>query len=389
MIERHAEPRIETALSRQAAVGLIGARQVGKTTLARRVAERRGGVVLDLEMSEDRSRLADLPRFVRANETRLVVLDEIHRMPEIFPELRGLIDEGRRRGRGLGRFLILGSAAIPFLKQSESLAGRIEYIDLNPLSVLEAGAGFEAAGRLWLRGGLPLSLLADSDDASLAYRRNLVRAYLERDAPQFRPRIPAVTLERLWTMLAHGQGGILNTAKLAGSLARSAPSVTSYIDLLAGLLVVRRIPPRHANVGKRLVKSPRVYVRDSGLLHSLLGIADLNALLGHPVAGASWEGFVIETLLDAAPDGTLASFYRTANGAESDLVLDLPGKTRPWAIEVKRTSAPRRTRSFTAASRDLDAERAFVVYGGEDRFPLGENQEAVSVAETAGLLRSL
>ena len=269
------------------------------------------------------------------------------------------------------------------------MAGRIEYIDLNPLSVLEAGAGFEAAGRLWLRGGLPLSLLADSDDASLAYRRNLVRAYLERDAPQFRPRIPAVTLERLWTMLAHGQGGILNTAKLAGSLARSAPSVTSYIDLLAGLLVVRRIPPRHANVGKRLVKSPRVYVRDSGLLHSLLGIADLNALLGHPVAGASWEGFVIETLLDAAPDGTLASFYRTANGAESDLVLDLPGKTRPWAIEVKRTSAPRRTRSFTAASRDLDAERAFVVYGGEDRFPLGENQEAVSVAETAGLLRSL
>lgn len=171
MIERHAESRIETALSRQAAVGLIGARQVGKTTLARRVAERRGGVVLDLEMSEDRSRLADLPRFVRANETRLVVLDEIHRMPEIFPELRGLIDEGRRRGRGLGRFLILGSAAIPFLKQSESLAGRIEYIDLNPLSVLEAGAGFEAAGRLWLRGGLPLSLLADSDDASLAYRR--------------------------------------------------------------------------------------------------------------------------------------------------------------------------------------------------------------------------
>lgn len=310
-------------------------------------------------------------------------------MPEVFPELRGLIDEGRRRGRGLGRFLILGSAAIPFLKQSESLAGRIEYIDLNPLSVLETGAGLEAVNRLWLRGGLPPSLLADSDGASLAYRRNLVRACLERDAPQFRPRIPAVTLERLWTMLAHSQGGILNTAKLAGSLGISAPSVASCIDLLAGLLLVRRIAPRHANVRKRLVKAPRVYVRDSGLLHALLGIADLNGLLGHPVAGTSWEGFVIETLLDAAPDGTLSSFYRTANGAESDLALDLPGKPRPLAIEVKRTSAPRRTRSFTAASRDLDAERAFVVYGGEGRFPLGANQEAVGVAEMAGLLRSL
>lgn len=391
MFRRRASDRIRVALRRQAAVGLLGPRQAGKTTLARAVAEEVGGVVVDLEWSEDRARVADLPRFLRANEERLVVFDEIHRLPEVFAELRGFIDDGRRRGLGTGRFLTLGSASMQWLRQSESLAGRIEYLDLSPLDVGEvesvAGSPAGTVNRLWLRGGLPPSFLADSDEDSLAFRRNLIRAYLEHDVPQFRPGLPALLLERLWTMLAHGQGGLLNTAKLAASLARSAPTVLAYLALLEGLFLLRRLPPRHAKVKKRLVKSPRLYVRDTGLLHALLGIRDLNALLGHPVVGASWEGFVIETLLGAAPPGTLPSFYRTGQGAEADLVLDLPGRQRPWVIAVKRTSAPRPTRSFTVAGQDLDPERAFVVHGGDQRFPLGPGREAIGLPEMAELLR--
>ena len=389
MIPRNASEEIRAALGRQAVVALLGPRQAGKTTLARAIAEQSDAVVLDLESTADRDQLADLPLFVRANQDRLVVLDEIHKMPGIFAELRVLVDEGRRRGKGVGRFLVLGSASIPFLKQSESLAGRIEYVDLGPLSVLEVEPTFEAATRLWVRGGLPLSFLAQSDEDSLIYRRNLIRTYLERDAPEFYPRIPPLTLERLWTMLAHGQGGLLNAARLAAGLGISAPTVVSYVDLLAGLLLVRRLPPRHANVKKRLVKSPRVYVRDSGLVHTLLRVPDLNSLLGHPVVGPSWEGFVIETLLGVAPWEVLPSFYRTANGAEVDLVLDLPGQLRPWVIEIKRSSNPRLSKGFAIARRDLNAERAFVVYGGEKRFPIQRGVEAISLREMAALVRDL
>ena len=389
MIPRNASEEIRAALGRQAVVALLGPRQAGRTTLARAIAEQTDAVVLDLESTADRDQLADVPFFVRANEDRLVVLDEIHKMPGIFAELRGLVDEGRRRGKGAGRFLVLGSASIPFLKQSESLAGRIEYVDLGPLNVLEVEPDFEAATRLWVRGGLPLSFLAQSDEDSLIYRRNLIRTYLERDAPEFYPRIPPLTLERLWTMLAHGQGGLLNAARLAAGLGISAPTVVSYVDLLAGLLLVRRLPPRQANVKKRLVKSPRVYVRDSGLVHALLRVPDLNSLLGHPVVGPSWEGFVIETLLGAAPWEVLPSFYRTANGAEADLVLDLPGQRRPWVVEIKRSSSPRLSRGCAIARRDLDAERAFVVYGGEKRFPIQRGVEAISLREMAALVRGL
>lgn len=389
MIPRKASEEIRAALGRQAVVALLGPRQAGKTTLARAIAEQCDAVVLDLESTADRDQLADVPLFVRANQDRLVVLDEIHKMPEIFAELRVLVDEGRRLGKGVGRFLVLGSASIPFLKQSESLAGRIEYVDLGPLNVLEVEPTFEAATRLWVRGGLPLSFLANSEEDSLIYRRNLIRTYLERDAPEFYPRIPPLTLERLWTMLAHGQGGLLNAARLASGLGISAPTVVSYLDLLAGILLVRRLPPRHANVKKRLVKSPRVYVRDSGLAHALLRVADLNALLGHPVAGPSWEGFVIETILGAAPWGVLPSFYRTATGAEADLVLDLPGNLRPWVIEIKRSSSPRLSSGFAIARRDLNAERAFVVYGGEERFPIQRGVEAISLREMAALVRDL
>ncbi len=386
-VPRRVTGEIEAELRRQAAVALLGPRQSGKTTLARRIAGGRDAVYLDLELSEDRRRLEDVAGFVRAHEDRLVVLDEIHRTPELFPELRGHIDEGRRKGKGTGRFLVLGSASASLLRQSESLAGRIAYVDLGPLDVLEVGSDAEAVTRLWVRGGLPPSFLAGSDEESLRFRRDLIRAYLERDFLQFRPRAPALLLERLWTMLAHSQGGTLNLARLAGSLMLSTKTVNAHLDLLEGMLLVRRLRPRHANVKKRLVRAPKVYIRDSGLTHALLGLSDFHSLAAHPAVGASWEGFAIETLLAAAPWMTLPSYYRTSNGAEVDLVLDLPGRRDPWAIEIKRGSAPKVSRGFANACADLGVERAFVVHGGRHRYPKGDGVEAISLPEMAALLR--
>ena len=390
MIARRATHKIELALRRQVAVGVIGPRQVGKTTIALQIGGIRDGLYLDLESRIDRAKLAEPELFFRTNENRLIILDEIHRVPELFQVLRGIIDEGRRRGKRTGRFLVLGSAAIDLLRQSgESLAGRIEYVRLNGLDVIEAASDADALTRLWVRGGLPDSFLADSDDDSFAFRANFIRTYLERDVPQFGTRIPAETLERLWTMLAHGQGTLLNASKLARGLSVSAPTVTSYVDLLTDLLLVRRLPPLHANVGKRLVKSPKVYVRDSGLVHALLGLGDFNVLAGHPVVGPSWEGFVIENLLSAAPERTRASFYRTAAGAEIDLLLELPGRLGSWAVEVKRGAAGRVGRGFRSAQEDLRPKKSFVVQAGEDRYPVGDDVEAIGLRELAGMLAEI
>lgn len=377
-------------LGRQAAVALIGPRQVGKTTLAHQIATRADALYLDLETSEAREKLTSPALFLREYQDRLVVLDEIHRTPELFRELRGIIDEGRRQGRGIGRFLVLGSASMELLRQSgESLAGRIEYIELQPFDVMEVPSEAAATRSLWLRGGFPLSFLANTDVDSFAYRGNLVRTYLQREVAEFGPRIPAETLERLWTMLAHGQGTLLDASKLAASLSVSSPTVSRYVDLLVDLLMVRRLRPVHANVRKRLVKSPRVYVRDSGLLHALLRIDDYGALMGHPVVGASWEGFVIENLLRVAPSFTDAGFYRTSAGAEIDLVLDLPGRRGRWAIEVKHGLAPALARGFYHARDDLEVDRSFVVYSGEDRYPIAEDIEAIGLREMASLLAGM
>lgn len=386
MIPRRALAVVESALRRQAAVALLGPRQVGKTTLALSIAERTPSLYLDLESRADRAKLSDPALFLERHEDRLVILDEVHRMPELFQTLRGLIDKGRRKGRRTGRFLILGSASIDLLRQSgESLAGRIAYVEMGPFDVLEIGQKPAERLDLWLRGGFPDSYLAPDDGQSFALRRDFIRTYLERDVPMFGPRVPGETLERLWTMLAHGQGTLLNASRLAASLAISAQSVTRYIDLLADLLLVRRLNPFHANLGKRLVKSPKVYVRDSGLVHALLGIADYDALAGHPVVGASWEGFVIENLLAAAPAGICASFYRTAAGAEIDLLLELPGGKR-WAVEIKSGLSPRLEKGFHFARQDLKPARSFVVYSGDDRYPLGEDAEAIGLRELASIL---
>lgn len=389
MIPRRQLRPVRAALDRQAAVALIGPRQVGKTTLALEIAEDTDALYLDLEARADRDKLADPALFLGNYEDRLVILDEIHRVPELFTALRGLIDIGRRRGRKYGRFLLLGSASIELLRQSsESLAGRIAFVDMGTLNVLETDGGAGTANRLWVRGGFPDSFLAASDADSLDWREAFIRTYLERDVPQFGPRIPAETLARLWTMLAHGQGTLLNASQLATALSVSAPTVNRYIDLLTDLLLVRRMPPLHANTRKRLVKSPKVYVRDSGLVHALLRLETLNDIAGHPVAGASWEGFVIENLLAAAPPRTLASFYRTSAGAEIDLVLELPGKER-WAIEIKRSLSARPEKGFYLASEDIKATRGFVVHAGEDAYPVSKDVEAVGLQALAERLEAL
>ena len=378
----------ETVLDRLAlfpAVALLGPRQVGKTTLARDIASGRPSVYLDLESPRDRSKLADPARYLEQHEDKLVVLDEVHRVPELFQTLRGLIDRGRRRGHKTGRFLLLGSASMDLLRQSgESLAGRIAYVDLPPVGVLEIAE--EDREKLWVRGGFPDSFLADDDEHSMMWRDYFIKSYLERDIPDLGPRIPAETLHRFWTMLAHSQGSVMNAAQLARSLAVDGKTIARYLDLMVDLLLVRRLRPYYTNTKKRLVKSPKVYVRDSGVTHALLGVPDREALFGYPVAGMSWEGFVIENLVAAAPERTLASFYRTSAGAEIDLVLEFPGLTEKWAIEIKSGLSAKPTKGFYNAIEDVHPEKTFIVYAGEERYPVSEGVEAISVSEIAQML---
>ncbi|MEM8610640.1 MAG: ATP-binding protein [Cyanobacteria bacterium P01_H01_bin.105] len=388
MIKRENYYLVAEALDREAAVALIGPRQVGKTTLALEIGKGRPSLYLDMESLADREKLVDPAAFLNLHADKLIILDEIHRVPDLFAALRGIIDESRRTGREHGRFLLLGSASIELMRQSETLAGRIEYIDLVPLHVLEISTPDETLP-LWLRGGFPRSFLARDDAESFRRRQNFIRTYLERDIPMFGPRIPAETLERLWIMLAHNQGTLLNAAQLARNLGVTVPTVSSYISLLNDLLLVRKLPPFHANVSKRLVKSPKTYVRDSGLVHALLGIETLDDLFGHPVVGASWEGLVIETLLAVAPERARASFYRTARGAEIDLVLEMGAKHGTWAIEIKRGSVPKTGKGFTVALDDIQPDKVFVVYGGEERYPKGNNVEAIGLYEMAKELQSL
>jgi hypothetical protein len=386
MIERRLQKRLGESLAHNPAVVLLGPRQVGKTTLAMEIGKTRPSVYLDLELPSVRARIADPESYLAAHEDELVILDEVHRMPELFQTLRGLIDSGRRRGKPVGRFLLLGSASMDLLQQSgESLAGRIAYLELAALDALEVS--HDQHDRLWVRGGFPSCFLAGDDARSLDWRKDFIRTYLERDIPEFGPRIPAETLRRFWTMLAHNQSQLFNAAILARSLGVDATTIARYLDLLVDLLLVRRIPAWHRNLGKRLVKAPKVYVRDSGVAHALLGIQDREALLGHPVAGFTWESFVIETLIAAAPDGTEAHFYRTATGEEIDLVLTVPGG-KLWAIEIKRSSAPAVERGFHLACADLKPAKRWVVYSGNEEFSLGSDTRAIGVGDLARALQA-
>lgn len=390
MLTRLLAPKVETALQEQAAVAILGPRQVGKTTLARSLAAQRDAVYLDLESPTDLAKLQDPLAYLTQQQGKLVIMDEIQRLPNIFQVLRVLIDQGRQAGTPNGQYLLLGSASLELLRQSaESLAGRIRYLHMTGVTLLELDEqSVTRRDQLWLRGGFPDSLLATSDAASSAWREDFIRTYLERDIPQLGPRMPATMLRRFWTMVAHAQGGNINLSQLASSLDSSTPTMSRYLDLLVDLLLVRKLQPWFSNAGKRLVKSPKVYVRDSGLVHHLLGVGTLDGLLGHPVAGPSWEGFVVENILAAAPDTLRPYYYRSSGGAEIDLVLEHADGTL-WAIEIKRSSAPAVTKGFYVACEDLQPQRKIVVHGGAESFPLPHGVEAMPLQEIMRAVQSL
>ena len=381
MFRRFAQDTLLETLRHFPAVALLGPRQVGKTTLALDLAEALGEktLYLDLELPSDRAKLTDAELYLAQHEDKLVILDEIQRLPGLFQTLRGLIDQRRRKGRRSCHFLLLGSASLDLMQQSaETLAGRIAYQELFPFSAIEiAEAGVGSINQLWARGGFPDSYLAQTDPASFSWRTAFIQTYLERDIPALGPRIPAETLHRFWQMLAHNQGQMLNAAQLATSLAVSGQTVARYLDLMVDLLLVRRLQPWAANAGKRLVKSPKVYVRDCGLVHALLGIRNLEDLLGHPIAGPSWEGLLVENILTALPPTAKTWFYRTAAGAEIDLVIEREANQR-WAIEIKRSLAnPSPSIGFYNGCADIQATRQIVLYPGTERFMLNPKTEVM------------
>jgi predicted AAA+ superfamily ATPase len=387
MIPRDAKDLVLARLTQLPAVAVLGPRQVGKTTLALSIAEGRKPppVYLDLEQPEDRAKLAEPALFLRGYADRLVILDEVQRAPGLFEVLRGLIDERRRKGERHGHFLLLGSASLDLLRQSaESLAGRIAYVELTGILVTELPSSGPGAEVLWRRGGFPDSLLAKDEAESLAWRKDFIRTYLERDVPALGPRIPAETLRRFWTMLAHSQGSLLNAARLAAALAVSGHTIARYLDLMTDLLLVRALRPWSGNIGKRLVKSPKTYVRDSGIVHALLDIGSMEQLLGHPVVGASWEGFAIEQLIAAAPSEWTAWFYRSAGGAEIDLVFE--SQRGRYAVEVKRSLSPTPSKGFAQACNDISAIKRYIVYPGNTRYP---HDAATEVAPLESLMDEL
>ncbi len=364
---------LQKNIARVPAVALLGPRQVGKTTLAKTIAKDMNSIYVDLEAPGDLLKLRDPTSFLQSHSDKLVILDEIQRSPDLFMVLRGLIDQNRQAGRKSGQFLLLGSASMDLLRQSsESLAGRIRYIEMTGLNILETGASQKNIHNRWLRGGFPDSYLADNSDMAMDWLEDLIRTYLERDVPQMGFQIPAVRLRRLWTMLAHLQGEPVNYSHLAANLEIDGKTVRRYIDILTDLLLVRRLEPWHASVKKRLVKSPRYYIRDSGIHHRLLGIDHYDALLSNPVLGKSWEGFVMDNIHSVLPHRAETYFYRTAAGAEIDLVIKMPS-SKVWAVEIKYGVAPTLGKHYGQTCDDVGATHKYVVYGGDDEFPVGED----------------
>ena len=347
-----------------AGVVLLGPRQIGKTTLARELADgwAAGATYLDLERPADRRRLTDADAYLRAQAPHLVVLDEVHRMPELFAILRGVIDDNRRAGFTAGQFLLLGSASLDLVKNAdESLAGRVSHMQLTGVTPDEAAAVGADASRLWLRGGYPDSLLAGSDAASALWREDLIISYLERDVPLFAPRIATETLRRLWTMIAHSSGGLFNASRLAANLGIASPTVTRYVDLLVDLGLLRRLEPWFANLTTRLTKSPKVYLRDTGLLHALLEIGTVHELMGHPAVGGSFESLAVESLIGAAPRHWHPYFYRTSNGDEIDLVFEWAARPQV-AVEVKLSTDPVVSAGFHRSCDSLGIGHRYIVH---------------------------
>jgi len=379
-IPRRARQQVIDHLALFPVVALVGARQVGKSSLAQALLPEldEDGVYLDLERPSHARRLDDPEMWFAAHGAALVCLDEVQRRPQLFEVLRSIVDE---RGRP-GQLLILGSASPELLRQgSETLAGRIGFVELGGFDPTEVSD----RERLWVRGGYPRAFLAPSEAASLSWRRAFVRTHLERDLASLDIRLPAEGLRRLWTMLAHQQGQELNQSRLGVALGLSHATIRRHLEALAGTFLVRLLEPWHGNTAKRLVKRPKCYVRDSGLLHALLGIDSFDALMGHPVFGHSWEGHVVESVLGVLPEGWRSSFYRTSHGAEIDLVLE--SGTRRVVIEAKAATAPALSRGFHNAWRDLDPERGYVVAPIDEGWRAGELLEVVSLGRICELAR--
>ena len=379
LITRSLLPEVLDALSRQAAVAILGPRQVGKTTLSLDIQKKYPAIYIDLERPSDLAKLKDPEAYLQLHDDKLVIIDEIQAVPNLFSVLRSLIDEGRRQGKSTGRFLLIGSASIELLKQSsESLAGRITFCELTPLLASEIEQSPKNINKLWLRGGFPGSYLASRDENSFKWREDFIKTYLARDIPQLGPRFPFEVLRRFWVMVAHCQGTLLNFENLASGLGVSGQTIARYLDLLVDLLLVRRLEPWVSNTKKRVVKSPKVYIRDSGIVHALLGIRTIDNLLEHPVVGTSWEGFIIENIISVLPTDVSYGFYRSVSGTEVDLVLSFPSQ-EIWAIEIKRSSSPVLKRGFFFACEDVKATRRLMIYPGNDRFLTEGGVEVISL----------
>ena len=380
-IARNVELDVRKRLSRNPALALLGPRQCGKSTLARHLLKDfADSVYLDAELPSDRNKLRDAEAFLRLHQGRLVCIDEVQRIPDLFPVLRSLID----RSGVNGQYLILGSASRDLIRQSsETLAGRISYLQLAPFSLTEVPGSMKA---LWVQGGFPRSFLTD-DEASYDWRVDFVRSFLERDVPMLKSGIPPESVGRLLTMCAHYHGQFLNLEKLAGSMGVHAGTIRNYLDLLCGAFMMRRLPPFVANVKKRLIKAPKIYIRDSGILHTLLGIASLDDLFAHPVFGDSWEGFVLENILSSIPDWVSFGYYRTSHGAEMNLVLQVGSKR--IGIECKASSAPKVTHGFWNAKEDLELDEAWIVAPVDSVYPYGEGVEVCSPIECLNRLGAL
>lgn len=382
MFNRIAFSKISDYLEWSPAVGILGPRQVGKTTLAKTFAsDPNQSIYLDLDSTEALARLANPSAFFLANRQRLVILDEIQNHPQLLSELRGEIDADRRPGR----FLILGSASFKLLKQSQSIAGRLSLVDMSPLVLSEVYENFSDTQSLWLKGGFPNSYLAKNINSSWDWRSALIRHFLNTDLPSLGINVDPQVMHRFWRMVAHLHGQIFNASAIASSLGISAPTAGRYLDHLCDTLMVRRLEPYFINLGKRLVKSPKIYVRDSGLLHNLLGIREVNDLLGHPSTGASWEGFVVEQIAAHLPESASMSFFRTAAGAELDVVVEIGLKK--IGFEVKFSSAPKLTKGFWQACEDVGVDKTYIVSPVETGWTVQQNVEVIGVTDIPHCLK--
>ncbi|TDW96832.1 ATP-binding protein [Dinghuibacter silviterrae] len=385
MIRRDLEHRLTNALSHVPVVAVVGPRQVGKTTLALEIAHQqptKKASYLDLELDSDLSKLDDAEGYLKRFNNQLLIIDEVQRKPDLFRLLRGLVDVRKREGETAGQFLLLGSASRELLQQSsETLAGRIRYLELSPFSSWEIYTDDPLAfnpEKLWFRGGFPNSFLAPTDDESWEWRNDFISTYIERDLPLMGPQVSATRMKRFWTMLAHYHGQQVVYSDLGKSLEVSHTTIKSYLDILTDFYMVRQIQPWAGNTKKRLIKSPKIYIRDTGLLHSLLNISTFEGLLGNPAVGASWEGFVMESIITRLSTKWQYSYYRTVTQTEIDLVLEGPGG-QIWAIEIKKSGAPSVKKGFHAGCEDIKATHKFVVYSGTERFPLSDNVEAIGL----------